>query len=595
MTTNQQGITFGIELEAVLIFPKSVVEDAGGEADRKKLIGNFIQTELSKPYRSRCGNPECSLEHEFNLPLYDVWDESPSEESFDKWIITEDGSVRPTHREMECPESFQDGKPIWDKYGSQGIEIKSRIMNFNGSTPDPDDPASEHPPHWLHEFRFVTERLEALNQTRDLRCYVNSSSGMHIHLGKGTEGVAFNISRAMMAMFTAFERQIDAVLTTERIGGYAQGEAMTLPSVTDQTPAYQYHDISGVRSGNVFAPEHNYCHPMSRAHLYRVQRVLQAKIIAAQKANDLGVLVAGEEDDDEEMMETSTWLDNITPDESTLVGLDTNRFPYDIARTDRRKPGMPHAIEAYHIPGWLYMIASARNFNHLDSLWPHEVGGHDATLNFDNINEEAPYLKQTIEVRCHPGSLDFHEIAGWIDLMCSMFQYTESALLSEMASLLIRWCEQGFTIAELARAVGATDETQAFYRRRLEPDYAQRAARRNVNIQSRDSPLRGLINFAEGTRCLERIRVAVDERIRHKFEAGAYGLQSRTFVYDTLGSEVANTNQGQRLIIYKRTREAWNRLQVVEPFRADEDTEAAIEALGGVHTDDSDEDEAGIQ
>lgn len=547
--TTQPGYTFGIEIECVLVYPFKLVEHNHTRA--RQIIEVLVQKQLlDKPMRLSCRRPDCSELHEYHISIYAT---EPVRNKYSKWTISYDPSVYMTNEER-----------LWLRPPGQknthtfyGLEIKSRILNFHGSTPDPDAQGIEHyqenehgpvESEWRQEIAHILERLNAFNHTRDFRCYVNNTTGLHIHVGKTKHQLSFESLRGTLSMFTAFERQIDAVLTTGRIGWF-DGD-MRLPSVESLTEDYNFEE-----GDNTFTST-TYCQPVSTAHLWRLRNVLTSMKISSEPPPFAL--------DDAQQMEQNIHVGYVPPPTTTdaiLSGLSGQSFPsQEMARSD---PRIQRAIRDYHVLGWLYVLNKARTLQDLKDFWPEKnEGGHQSAFNMENIQPQAgESQKQTLEIRCHPGSLDFGEISAWIDTIVSMVEYSGSVTATELVTLVIsNWGVGTYTFADLAGSVGATDATQAFYRDKLfQPGYASQRRDRIVSAQDDTTPLplAGLLLIVEKTRVLERSQNAVNEKIREKLEGGFYGKQPYKLFREIAGPVAAASTEGRQLVISRQDRELW--------------------------------------
>lgn len=547
--TTQPGYTFGIEIECVLVYPSKLVEHNPARA--RQIVEAIVKKQLlDKPMRLPCRRSDCSELHEYPISFFDM--ELPRSK-YGKWTISYDPSICMTNEERLHL------RPPGQKntHTFYGLEIKSRILNFHGSTPNPDAKGNEHyqenehgpvEPEWRQEIAHILEQLNAFNHTRDFRCYVNNTTGLHIHVGKTKHQLSFESLRGTLSMFTAYERQIDAVLTTGRIGWF-DGD-MRLPCVSRLPEDYDYEE------GDDTFTSTNFCQPVSTPHLWRLRNVLTSMKRSSEPPPF--------ELNDAQQMEQNIHVGYVPPPTTTdamLSGLSGQSFPsQEMARSDPRKQ---RAIRDYHVLGWLYVLNEARTLQDLRDFWPEKNdGGHHSAFNMENIQPQAgESQKQTLEIRCHPGSLDLGEISAWIDTIVNMVEYSGSVTATELITLVTdNWGDGAYTFADLAGSVGATDETQAFYRDRLfQPDYASQRRDRIVSAQNDTTPLPlgGLLSLVEKNRVLERSQNAVNEKIREKLEGGYYGKQPYKLFREIAGPVAAASEEGRQLVITRQDRELW--------------------------------------
>ncbi|KAF1354728.1 hypothetical protein BDV97DRAFT_89047 [Delphinella strobiligena] len=546
--TTQPGYTFGIEIECVLIYPSSLVEHQSTRA--RQILGELVEKQIhERPMRLPCRRFDCNEMHEYPISIFE---QEPAYNRYGRWTISYDASVCQTEKERAWLRRPQP-PGVLQPYSSYGLEIKSRILNFHGSTLNPDAQGSEHDqetehgpvePEWRQEIAHILEQLNAFNLTRDYRCYVNHTCGLHIHIGKAKHELSFDSLRGTLSLFTAFERQMDAVLTTRRIGSW-YGD-MRLPCVSSLTEDYDYEEDEENESAF-------YCQPVSTAHIWRLRNVLTS----IKRSSEPPPYIL----DDAEQMEEDIHVGYVPPPTTTdavLSGVGEQRFPsQEMARSD---PRIQRAVRDYHVLGWLYVLNNARTLQDLKDFWPEKnTGGHDSAFNIENIQPQADNQKQTLEIRCHPASLDFGEISPWIDTIVFMVEYSGSVTATELITLATaNWGLGEYTFADLAESVGATDATQAFYRDRLfQPNYASQRRDRIVMKQDETSPLAPLLSIVEEDRVLERSQNAVNERIREKFEGGLYGKQPYKLFREIAGPVAADSTEGRQLIISRQDREQW--------------------------------------
>lgn len=114
-------ITFGVELEFVLLYPHHELDD--------DYACELVRKALNRPISLPCTVTECPYDsHEYHLPL----NSSPST-NYSYHRVTQDSSVSPDEdEEASIPMSYQ----------FCGVEIVTRVMNFDEPTSFPNDIAT---------------------------------------------------------------------------------------------------------------------------------------------------------------------------------------------------------------------------------------------------------------------------------------------------------------------------------------------------------------------------------------------------------------------------------------------------------------------
>ncbi|KAI9871413.1 MAG: hypothetical protein M1830_002939, partial [Pleopsidium flavum] len=109
-------------------------------------------------------------------------------DSYDKWSIARDSSIRSKENEDEDPD------PLMVYFG---VEVKSRILPVN--------PAS------FSEIRQIVDILNA-----NFRIPKNKSTGLHVHVGNRQRGFSLRCQN-LAEIFNVFEHQINSLHSEDRL------------------------------------------------------------------------------------------------------------------------------------------------------------------------------------------------------------------------------------------------------------------------------------------------------------------------------------------------------------------------------------------
>lgn len=491
--------TFGVELECVLMFPEDYTVK-NPHKDYKfrphQINGIYLLHDvLAKPFTAECPRHDCTETHEYYLPLRGT-DPKEGHDSNDytRWQVTCDVSVDLTKEKEQpmLPANIQ----------VAGLEIISRILNINKPTTCPSGQTDHHggimafPWQWeiFHMLRVLNDHFST---TANHRLTTNENCGLHVHIGNGIESLPVKSVQSMMALFTAFERQLDSMNSTPRIGGcYRSTMETSMPIPRYQGPRrYNYVNETGFVTVNETTGE--YCRPMSGLHL------------------DFAV---GE----------------IVPD-LREPGLrdQTVMFPNKLKAVDSN---LALALRKNNPLSWLYTVMSVVAIQDINDYIEVAGGqeGKNLSINFDNVTDEPSKSesKETLEFRSHVASLDAAKICAWVDVVSKMAHFCATATYSHLAKALIDGFQNAdFSFVNLAELVGASEKTQNHYRKALGKDYAikrwAKIAKQEI-MAADDMSRSGLIATIEKTRLYHKQQNHVEEKIRHKFEDGLYGVMPRS-------------------------------------------------------------------
>ena len=355
--TRSPALTFGIELEFLLVHHESVTNPI-------QLVHDRLQDTFFVKCRghgtSQFGDVyACAQEHVYSLPLERASDCTiPCTYG---WSVVDDGSLCLLQDNGES-DSLPDG------FVATPIELRSRVYNFGESSfIDAGDClhyAEEKPLPWYIEIPMVISRLmNAFNQphrsSEHLRLIVNRTCGFHVHVGLGSIGdfksFDFDTLMGVLALYTAFERQIDSVLHTNRISGFTGHLDPMHPCLTAEDEPL---------------PRNNHCLPLS--HLHNANAL-------AQKYNAADACSSAQEED-----MGMEYVDENSRDADTLTNLPiipTNKLPLDAHTTSPR------------LESWLSLITGLRSPADIADMFI-IVDGHNCAVNLTRVLFNERYNRQ---------------------------------------------------------------------------------------------------------------------------------------------------------------------------------------------------------
>ncbi|KFY75801.1 hypothetical protein V499_04237 [Pseudogymnoascus sp. VKM F-103] len=97
-------------------------------------------------------------------------------------------------------------------------------------------------------------------------------------------------------------------------------------------------------------------------------------------------------------------------------------------------------------------------------------GGDRCAVEFSNLDDPMVAIKQTIEFRAHPGTLDGDDVIMWVKTVVGLVQWAREADSSQLMSLMA-YAEAGngeFSITSLLKMLGLPEQAE-FYKGKLHP------------------------------------------------------------------------------------------------------------------------------
>lgn len=165
----------------------------------------------------------------------------------------------------------------------------------------------------------------------------------------------------------------------------------------------------------------------------------------------------------------------------------------------------------------------------------HETTGHNSAYNFDNLfpdpefDRHAETLTGTIEFRQHTGTLDYIAIIAWVLLTCNVVEFCSRASAEEMVDLCLRAADPSFRLEDLFVALDCPEDVMDHYLNGAMIGVITEASSEDSDPMPSSEPemVTSLIEQND-TECEARAdKATVEAVIRHKYESGQYGLDSR--------------------------------------------------------------------
>lgn len=117
-------------------------------------------------------------------------------------------------------------------------------------------------------------------------------------------------------------------------------------------------------------------------------------------------------------------------------------------------------------------------------------GGDSCAVEFSNLDDPMVAVKQTIEFRAHPGTLDGDDVVMWVKTVVGLVQWARDADSGRLMSLMA-YAEAGndeFGVTSLLEMLGLREQAE-FYKRKLHPlGVAQEDVGREYEIQDLARP-----------------------------------------------------------------------------------------------------------
>ena len=491
-TPDLLNVTLGLELEFILAV-STYPDKASHENEDEAWAQTIVRYALSQPMVAKCA--KCGTEHAFHLKVHPT-----SQSDYEHWTVEEDNSLMIVNDEMK---TLGENKEYFHFYA---IEVKSRIlrpgMNFETT---PGDRGTGH----VHEITYVEEIDSVLSRLHDFftgatcghkidrtRIVLNSTSGLHIHVGNERRGFPLPTVKNILGTYVANERAIDGLHAASRISGCRIAtEALDKP----------FHDRS---------------------------------------VNDLHLLP---------LAFNTSWSTQFAQTAHTLK---RQRFGYNTRKSCLPRPSdqpafcypethmnessVGNAVDSFYVGDWLEVIDHAPSLQAIQQLQMLSLGR--GTLNLRNLaphdsddekDEEFRFWgdqMMTIEFRQHAGSLDAAEIHAWMDVVVSIVthaHYTPDADYKALSRT--QWLQPDYGSIDLLKEICCSLDTKRFYRHKLSsvptaPNEGVFAADiAEIDLFPTDAMIAPLLEYVEWKRRQDYHPGNVADRIKEKFRMGGYG------------------------------------------------------------------------
>jgi hypothetical protein len=235
-------LTLGCKIGFILAYPRYHLVNSDIEGTAKDIVRNALATTTFTG--SIC--TYCRALHQYKLPVSMRDPDENDERRNQYWKVDIDSNAH-----------LHDGDfdDLTGRYYVVGIQIISRVFKFHNRTICPGDKIAspidgnwiyhnhherraQH--HWAVEVKAVDHALRALSVKPNYRVLTNEFTDFKVHVGNNHRGIHMDVARSLMAIFTAFERQFDAINTTPRIGGGVRGQ----PAPVAYRPKLDYRYVS---------------------------------------------------------------------------------------------------------------------------------------------------------------------------------------------------------------------------------------------------------------------------------------------------------------------------------------------------------------
>lgn len=480
--------TFGIELEFLFATTVDISND--------RQVAQSILDLLTQSVTSTCSLPNCKTRHHLSLRVQVERQLKTSltatSETYASWSVGRDSSVYPLPDEIDELRAYFPGMT-----STWGMEVRSPPFSYvqpghqptgtEANTPVlTDDHEPVLTPDW--EISRALFLLNSFNNQDDPNLprrlvWTNRTSGLHVHVGSGVPSRGFSTQTVanLLSLATVFERQLDSVHDTTRIG------ATTL----SLAPIGRLNHSNSIARQSQWPDNPIFCHPLSYHHACRTYECKQAD------AHGQG------------------------PSLSMLPFAET----YWNSAYRQHDPELRSASAMMTTLGWMTVVQGIRSFYDLQLLF---AGGQ---LKFTTVNIlplDKPSMG-TVEFRQHIGTLHFDEIAPWIDTVVAMVHWSHRVGNSAGRVLEDRWQDLDLTIVDVLQLIDAPSRAIDHYQRVITPsssasaDYSN-AGTRFAEVMGRRRQRTPQLTPADGLPIPRFHLPAVSDRIYAKLLAGGYGL-----------------------------------------------------------------------
>ncbi|KAK4981376.1 hypothetical protein LTR66_010047 [Elasticomyces elasticus] len=454
--------------------------------------------------------------HAFRLPLNDLLHDLDPATQYMKWTVKNDPTPHLSARQSDA---------LPGDWGFARMELVSRVFSYHHQTQDDD---------WRWEVRQVLARLhERLNDPAahpGFRVIINSSCGCHVHVGNGVRGFPVRTVRKVLSFFTVFERVIDTITNTSRIGGESLHE--------DAEGDGWYHPVMEPTDDHAGKVNVAYNQPLSSRWIERAKR-------HRRRLPDLDHSCFEASEDAE-----WTLINNPTPSSPRLRPVDNAT----LEPISDHEQASDHKYGAFDIIHWVMILQEQDTITALREQY---FNHHTTTVNIENLllvpGQEGE--KNTIEFRQYQATLDADETLAYVDLLVSAVEHCHSTTLPHFLDLVLQtWSNPAFSIADLLAAVHAPASARRFYAHHMRPSTAEECGNELVRREDGATPrqpseLRRLVAEVAVEHMQLRAAASMRKHISWKLRRGGYGRFPAGFWREIFSERWVDSLEGRRLTL----------------------------------------------
>lgn len=500
------NITLGIEFEFMILESYEKGKRLGLEGDALRAYGLSLASEaLKNPVQFTCSS--CGEAQTSTLPLR-VQAGASSKLDHKYWNVVTDQSIKlKNHQNKDLRENDCD---------VFGVELTSRVLAINRDNETVKSMTDAEHVHTVTYQEEITRVLNTMNKAftsqtstngsrQARRLDINESCAFHVHIGNGTAGFPEQTIKNLLSICTAFERVIDGMHATSRIGGSTL--AMT------SLDAFSSEDSNDMASKE----------PMFRG-IYN--KALTERLLS------------------------SAFVTRRNEHHTTKLG--TKRDAYPAVHMESNAT-LKQDAHGYHTAAFVEVIQQAPDVKSLQQLLTLYSENNVNILHLvvkpgENVNKERAYPRlNTIEFRQHAAITDPRDALPWIDFLQTLVKYAHSQSAEDVRATCARAAsDPRFNLADLFDLLGVEQETQNFYLSRSNQTVqtAIDAARTQAELSGPNDPLRSTILELINERAEIHNPSNISRTIKTKSEGGGYGQFSREFI-DVYAPELSEESKAK--------------------------------------------------
>jgi hypothetical protein len=487
------GITLGVEFEFLVLECYEIIQ----EPTREQLATaayklSLLKEPLSKPIQFTCSS--CGEIHDY-IPPSKAQKEQREGSNPKLWNVLGDDSMKLKFRQ------FVDLRE--DHCGVYGVELTSRALSKDDvkqTTQSISDDANHfHTITYQEEVSGILDALQKAFNTpppvdghhHSRRLLVNNTCALHVHVGNGLAGFTVQTVKNLLSIYTAFERVIDEMHATSRIGG----SALAL------TPLNEFSDV-GLNTNNMADSGRLFSDVFNMA---LTERFVSNAYVTRRN-------------------------DNHTPE----LKAERKLYPDGLMDSD---PVLKEVASRFDSEAFVDVIQKAPNIKSLREMLSDcsENSVSITHLIADDgdqiISDLRPYKRfNTIEFRQHAAVTDAKEALPWIDFVQALVTYANSQSVEKIMSDCKRAAtDPRFDLKAMFELLHVGQETRQYYLGRSNESiqHSIEAVRMEIESFGAADPFRKISSDLLNERANGHDRDKVLKTIRDKFKEGGYGQFSR--------------------------------------------------------------------